>query len=50
MSLQIREGSPDLAPSASKRTWTKPKIEKVAARDAQGSVFSYGGPDAGIYS
>lgn len=33
-----------------KQAWTQPRIESVEGRQARGSVFSYGGPDAGIYS
>jgi hypothetical protein len=33
-----------------KRLWTQPRIETVPGRDAQGSIFSYGGPDGGFYS
>jgi hypothetical protein len=36
--------------SPRKQAWTQPRIESVAGRQARGSVFSYGGPDAGIYS
>lgn len=36
--------------SPRKQAWTQPRIESVEGRQARGSVFSYGGPDAGIYS
>jgi hypothetical protein len=36
--------------SSGKQPWTQPRIESVEGRQASGSVFSYGGPDSGIYS
>jgi hypothetical protein len=42
-------GKPNVA-TARKQAWTPPRIESVEGRQARGSVFSYGGPDAGIYS
>ena len=40
----------DLVVPSQKRPWSRPRIESVEGRRAQGSVFSYGGPDSGIYS
>jgi hypothetical protein len=40
----------DMGTSSHKQPWTQPKIESVAGRQASGSIFSYGGPDSGIYS
>ncbi len=40
----------DMATTSRKQPWTQPRIETVEGREAQGSVFSYGGPDSGIYS
>jgi hypothetical protein len=45
-----RAGQSDTATSSQKRPWTQPRIEAVEGRKARGSVFSYGGPDSGIYS
>lgn len=45
-----RAGQSDTATSSHKQPWTQPRIESVEGRKASGSVFSYGGPDAGIYS
>jgi hypothetical protein len=40
----------DMAGSSPKQPWTQPRIEAVEGREAQGSIFSYGGPDGGFYS
>jgi hypothetical protein len=40
----------DMDTNSPKQPWTQPKIESVEGRQASGSVFSYGGPDSGIYS
>ena len=40
----------DMETSSQKQPWTRPRIESVEGRQASGSVFSYGGPDSGIYS
>lgn len=40
----------DMGTSSHKQPWTQPRIESVEGRQASGSVFSYGGPDSGIYS
>jgi hypothetical protein len=40
----------DMGTSSPKQPWTQPRIESVEGRQASGSVFSYGGPDSGIYS
>lgn len=51
MNDEIRKADrSDLATSSQKRAWTQPRIETVDGREAQGSIFSYGGPDSGIYS
>ena len=39
----------DIATSP-RQPWTQPRIETVEGREAQGSIFSYGGPDGGFYS
>ena len=45
-----RAAKSDVGASPRKRAWTQPRIESVEGRQARGSVFSYGGPDSGIYS
>lgn len=51
MSDEIRSAEKsDRATSPQKQPWTQPRIESVEGRQARGSVFSYGGPDSGIYS
>jgi hypothetical protein len=40
----------DMGTSSQKQPWTQPRIESVEGRQASGAVFSYGGPDSGIYS
>ena len=45
-----RAGKSDMETSPQKQAWTQPRIESVEGRQARGSVFSYGGPDGGIYS
>ena len=45
-----RTGQSVTATSSQKQPWTQPRIEAVEGRKARGSVFSYGGPDGGIYS
>lgn len=51
MSDPIRKAdSPEVEASPRKQAWTQPRMESVEGRQARGSVFSYGGPDSGIYS